>query len=787
MGDGSLSVAPAGDPSMPAYGGLLVNPDPTQPDWAGTLAVDNVILPLVRPRADRPGLFPGLATQFVGWRIDVDGVTISPRSYTGVHVHLDREGPASATFSCPIHADVPGSLTDSTESPIGSPFDFGGTAPGKADVDIYGRYAGPSGVVEIPLIIGGLVTSQDGSSSPDVDVFQVADREARYDREAVDALSEIPQGHGLTRGALTRRLMRDGEDPVPAGLIALAAGHRCYKGFDMPNAQRFSTGRQLWDPENRLLRFDSDGNLANPLRVGCDAGARVEATIGDAELARGGAGRSGRADIVTEICLTGVEQITAEPGACESITKTTYQITSTLFAAQVAPLEQRTSDGVLISTAHVQADPSLQMTQRVRTWSTYECGTLVREIVLTEAWKWARAARYYFALNPVRSIDGWYRVWIGDAGADTGGGGTEEAYAWESERFVPISIVQREFYFTEFSTGFYLTRAVEREGGWLMREGAVKSRAAIDGGDASDPWETRDYSGVGGPSENRALVTGADNGVYDRQEFYFAAGIGPVPAELPAVPLTADSYAHPLRVTTTDYSLTEDGRFQLAKTDTTEAWARRPGGTDYLYSDGSTSQDSAAAWLTVEVVEERYTPRADDVGHTVTTTTSRLGAEPVLVAADRDGYLPPAEKKDTVEVPDGFFQSGEDSDPRTASWYEKRDIEAEDKLPAGMLAHHYRRKVISESPFAETVAELGDEARRRLREGSAMQVRAQLAGVDFTQQPNTLVHLECRGLRLDHDVEVVTVDHDDPGPSLGAPPPPVVTSINGLISLIAQG
>lgn len=790
IGEGTLSVAPTGDPSLPAYGSLAVDPDPPQPDWAGTLSVNNVILPLVRPRADRPGLFPGLATQFVGWRIDVDGVTISPRMYSGVRVHLDREGPSNATFSCPIHADVPGSLTESTESPIGSPFDYAGSAPGKKPIDIYGRYAGPSGVVEIPLITGGLVTSQDGSSSPDVDVFNVTDREARYDREAVDALSEVPQGHGLTRGALTRRLMRDGEDPVPAALLALAPGAHCYKGLDMPNAQRFAVGRQLWDPENRLLRFDSTGHLVNPLRVGCDSGARVEATISDAELSRGGAGRSGRSDIVTEICITGVEQITSELGACESVTKSTFQVTATLFAAQVAPLEQRTSDGHLISTAHVQADPTLQMTQRVRSWSTYECGTLVREIVLTEAWKWARAARYYFDATTARAIDGWYSCWVADGAADTAGGGTEEAYAWDAERFVPTSIVQREFYYTGFPTaeptGEYLTRVVEREGGWLMRDGSVKSRAAVDGGDASDAWETRDYSGAGGPSVNRAQVTAGDAGVYDQQEYYFDAGIGPVPAELPAVPRTAASYSSPLRITTTTYDLTEDGRYQLAKHDVTETWTRRPSGTDFLYSDGSTSQDRQMVWLTVERVDQFYAPGADDVGHTATTITSRLGANPVTVTESRDGYLPAAEKKNEVEVPEGFYESGEAAEGRAASWYEKRDIEAEDKLPASMLEHHYTRKVILDSPFAENGTELGDEARRRLREGSALACRARLAGVDFTQQPNTLVHLRCRGLRLDRDVEVITVDHDDPGRALGSPPPPITTSLAGLISLIAQ-
>lgn len=784
IGDGgTLSVASTGDPDMPAYGRMFVDPDPTQPDWAGTLTVDNQLLGLVRPRADRPGLFAGLATQFVGWRIDVDGVTLSPRDYNAVKVHLDREGASSASFTSHVHADVEGSLTDSTESPIGSPFDYAGAAPGKAEVDIYGRYAGPSGVIEIPLITGGLVTSQDGSSSPDLDSFAVADREARYDREIVDAMSELPQGHGLTRASLTRRMMRDGEDPVPSALIALAPGAHCYKGLDMPNVPRFSTGRQLWDPENRLLRFDSSGLLTNPLRVGCDSSARVEATITDAELARGGAGRSGRADIVTEICLTGVEQITTETGACETVTKVQEQVTATLFAAEVAPYEQRTSDGVLIGTSHTPATETTQMTQRVRSWSTYECGTLMRELVLTEQWKWPRAARYYFLLDPDRTIDGWYRVWLA-AGADTGGGGTEEAYATSTEEFLPTSAVQREFYFTEFPTGFYLTTVIEREGGWLIREGSVKSRAAVDGGSVSDAWETRDYVGEGGAGSNRAQVTGDDTGVYDRQEYWFDAGIG-YPVALPAVSKTADGYSYPLRITTTTYDLTEDGRYQLAKHDSTQTWARRSG-ADFLYADGTTSQDRNLTWLTVETVDQYYTPAADDVGHTATTVTSRIDTNPVTVSESRDGYLPPAEKKNDVEVPDGVYVSGDDADPKNASWYEKRDIEAEDKLPASMLAHRYRKKTIIESPFAENVEELGNEARRRLREGSAIHVRLKLAGVDFSQQPNTLVHVVCSGLRLDHDVEIVSVDHDDPGRSPGSTPGAVTTSLNGFISLIAQ-
>lgn len=758
-----LDVTMASAPDVRAYLDVRMSPTTPVPEIVLDVELDNAIGNAARPRSGGSSVaYGGLkaAHQDFGWDITVGDRVVEARELVGaINVNLTREGFSTWSFGLPIKSDFYSVLT---ESPLGSLFAKKGPSTGKAAVGIAGYYLTSAGRQQVQLITNGQCHSCSRSSGPAIDVYSGGDAETRYNRVKVSL--DLPQGHGLDAGAVVRRMAVLGG--VPTTNIALDPGGRRIKEVQATNEEWASWSREYLQPLNRILRFDASGVLTNPLRVGCDPTAVVEATFDEHDLVLNSAGLDPKSDVPTLICLVGFEQIERE----ECGVRTTVQITESFgpYSPRVAA-KQQGSAGTLTTLSNVAAPIEIRLVKRVIVFRTYDCDTLVIQRTITEGWKNPEVYRYQLNSSGVTSA---YRqnsyIYESTAAKDD----SNRAFLWSTERWCTLEDVRVEYH---SDADGYRTETVTRHAQWFQRLGCLKKRSAPS--DSFDTGGTAIYQTESGGS---VRITGNGIPVADDQEYFYYLGNNGAPLHKGVIypPQIYGAGGGDWKVETLTESVTADG-FVTSEEIVAKQFALSEG-LLFLYGDGTHAEGSSTFQ---EVTRERVTYSAsdDDTGHVMVRERFVLGkAQPVEIE-DRSGYLPAAEKRSDVEPPDSIYENdAEKAGKGIASWYEKKAIHAE--LTFGeLLQHHHEHELIAESHWAENENELASQALRMGREASGVGARFSTA-INFTIFPNTLVHVTCRDIGLDHDVELVAVNHNDPG----EPGQAALTLYSGFVSVITN-
>lgn len=737
---------------------------PTDPPFGmvADVTINNLIHGSAQPGTGVAGILGAAGQQFPLWRVEVGGVDIT-RHLTGSRsVTRSRDGMATWAFALPVHSETQDSRGGPLAPPPGGrPFSAKGPGFGRSAVNIWGGYVTAGGVVWVPLVTNGVVSGQGRGTKPDLDTMSGGDAELRYGRVKV-SLSRSP-GHGTASGSVCRQMALAAG--VPDSMIALESGGWRYKEIAARTVDAYDWCRDYLQPENRLLYHDGSGQLINPVRVGCDSTAQVVATFGIFDIIAGSTRPTFRQDVLTTLCLKGFEQVLRVDDAESCAQVTTEQVIETFgnYAPRQCYRVQQT-DGSVADLPVVPNIVAYILVERVTIRRTYECGTLVSERTLTEAWYNPAAARYRLVADSATHDEGDPSTWHDDylltymydstavADDDT------PAYLWEVERFVPVTLVKRDRTYTERVTDDrtedYLTRIVERSGGWFVPRRRIKARPS-----PGDTWESTDFDGL-------TYIMGDGSGVNDTSErFYMGGG---------EAGLVQPNSSLDLRVATTDLVVSDLG-YITAESQITTGWDHRDG-TGHLYSDGTLSQDETDMLLEVGRVETKYPTGDDDVtGGRKLTTTYKLGKRVGGTDEPLDSYGPPAERKNRIHPETTQYGAGDAKNPKSASRYEQRQINAIVTVPS-LLTNHFPSTDTQDSAWAENVTQLKAQGGRIIREGAAAELTFAVP-VNWTLDPNALVHVTVPDIELDNDVEVVTLTHADNG----AVPPQVTTQVSGLV------
>ncbi len=323
---------------------------------------------------------------------------------------------------------------------FGSPWEVWGCGLARKAVTIKAAIRRGTQVARYPLITDGVAAEEDPDGEPINgwgETFAGYDRGARLDGTLVTLT--VPTGHGLTRGALKRALLAKAGET----LFKLQGGRRLLKPQVFIDQDPVRSGREIGEPEGRVLLVDREGFWTDPV-VGIRGDAPLSGTIGPFDILGGEDATKPGPPVKVRVCRDPLTDVTftayqiLEKPVEEACGRTFSPARSTLvgsFAPRVAAFVQ-SGAGTLSSSGLTEGPPRPNTPiQRTVIERESRCGIVVRESKSVYGWIWPETRRHVVAGGDIDPVAGVY-LW-----SDGTEGGSEPAHEGTIERW---TLLQRE-------------------------------------------------------------------------------------------------------------------------------------------------------------------------------------------------------------------------------------------------------------------------------------------------------------------------------------------------------
>jgi hypothetical protein len=665
--------------------------------------------------------------------------------------------------------------------PFGSPFNHAGPALCKRQIDFYGAYLTSTGLHVIPLIRGGVVdaSSRQASSSGFTEDFQGVDRGGRFDQKTATLV--LPPGHGLARGAVIRRLAREAGETQ----TALEGTARMLKEVQVVDGDWLSIAAEIEEVENRRVLWNADGYLSNP-RVGRPrSGERLDFDFVEADfLSMDEVQVDSKADILTDVTLTGVQQLPRPTDACgdESVPTSVETIASTYTLA--VPAFSQSTGGVYTPQSPMSPQENVR-TRLILHEQTTRCGTLVWERTTTWTLTNPLAGRFVW--------DGGAHEWdhlacFTDSGSDDDSPAvqyyrelfrktevSETWYYYNRERFRRGDLVDPNVYAPLHAEngvvgtgadeagaqlGFYLG-SVTRKSAVYAPRAAVKTRD-IGAGYPYDSWDTIEPSG--------GLEVFGDKSAWDTSPSLpwnvggldVAGSISKGEALIPVSEVVECQFA-------------SDAGFLELTLATTFSWGARRGSAN-LFGDGNMYSEDRESWRQMGTEENLYIKSGENL-YTVVTSHTGIDGTPgdTTVSRGQAGAGPAIGKMEVQETSAATYDSTAE---QTASQTNARRSDTKQikvqVIAAGLEDCHEKGILKTEEPWAEDENELEAMAKAFIEDSAALTVRF-TRPADFFLRECQVGHLRHVPIDLDDNARIKSVTWDK------SPGSPLTTKVEALV------
>lgn len=714
-----------------------------------------------------------LTPSVVGFELRVDGVALDLADCTGgwsVSRSLDQR---LQTWQVEF-------VLNDEDGPLGNPFDVLGPPTCLKTVDLYGVYLISGAKVAVPLIVGGIadMTTRTGSLGGYIESMSGVDRGGRHDRKVVTLV--LQPGHGLPRGRVVRELAKEAGETQ----YLLDDGRLCTKEVQVVDGDWTSVAAELMDTEGRALLWNRDGYLTNPKR-GRPVGETSTWELTEADFdASSGVSVSHMADILTDVTLTGWQQIARD--GCDREEKTTETEVRTIYAPYRQGYTQ--TIGGYAATSPGEA-AKLRRYSLVVQESESICNTVVFERTRRFGWRNWEVLRYQWD----GTDDEWDKL---TCYTDENSDGSAPGYSYLDERWSLLERVDTRYYYdrsgfrldsnrniyTGTSTSslggvapglwnappidwvaygrgdgggnvtdnnFYLGRIIETWQPYRI-EGHIKER-----GQASDPFPDEPDNGSSVYGDGRADGSGGT-------AWFFQPGAWAA-LEEGAVSGVSGSTGEGLMLVGVDVQASYDeldGGWVTREVTDRFRWFRDRTETGLFFyaSDGTASnyENEQFEWVTRETTT--YTP-LDEATHVkqVSTANSVGAVVNVVTETGLEGYGPALPRLDLEELSGDGYETGEqDEFARSAARKSTKQIKVQ-VIATGLETCHTKGVLKTEMPWAEDEDELVEIAERMIADSAAATISATLAGCNYFVEPGQLHRWKFRPIGLDHDIRITSV------------------------------
>lgn len=374
--------------------------------------------------------------QTSGWAVYVDGDLIDLSHFSGSISVTRSYDQQLQTWQFELSLDLPSGV-------VGSPFDCIGPPTGRREVDVYGVYKLPNGSTKmVPLILGGIADNSLRSARADgscVESITGVDRGGQFDQELVTLV--LPPGHGFPRGRVLRLLAeRAGETQ-----FNLHDGNTMYKELQLVDGDWLAVATEQQEVENRRVLWNVDAELSNP-KVGRPRDDEPDAfDLDETDFLRvSEVGVGHKAYVLTDVTLTGIQQVVSDGGACALDPQTPVdRISEAVYAPAVQPYKATAEDTIGASGLSPET-ASRRVVGIARFQQVLRCGTLVYE----RSTRWA----YHNPLATRLEWDSVDREWdliIGRFLPDNDVTAMGEAHAFGKERFTVVEDSEAWHYYMQ--------------------------------------------------------------------------------------------------------------------------------------------------------------------------------------------------------------------------------------------------------------------------------------------------------------------------------------------------
>ena len=508
-----------------------------------------------------------------------------------------------------------------------------------------------------------------------------------------------------------------------------------------------------------------------------------------------------KADVITKVIADGTAQDLLE--TCDPVTENQKIRTDAIYAPHRPAYAQATSSMYSANPAEVIGeDPILVELKVIET--TTRCGTTVRTLTKTYAWKNPEISRYSWNAT----ADTWDT--LGNVFTEVNSDTDDPAYAFDVEKWALVSIDDvREYY---FQTGFQLpwSPGQYEELAYLRFPLGYPAAAFDDSGQI--------IGGIIG-ADVMPGIANVKLGTHRLSYSYYAPRAAIKTRSISTVPYddwdaveptngavvlgnkeavqiattTAASYVRPetlnagangevLILTNEDIELLAPdptGRFLVGRRVHSHGWDVRPNGVQYFFNGDLQSNEELETYRKVREVSEDFVAVGDDQHNIFRTAYDRDGRE---IDGEPDeigvgGYLSGIDRLPNTSPDESLYENADDilTKHREALRRDQRQIRVEVEA-TDLLTCHEESEVEATLEWAENEDELEFAARMMIAESAAAMVTFTLAGLNAFLHEADVIHLTYSPLGLNHDVRVVSVSH-----SGGYPEGPLLTRVNCLL------
>lgn len=704
-----------------------------------------------RPRSLTPSV--------VGFELVVDGTTVPLGSSTGswsVRRAIDQR---LQTWQVEF-------ILEDEDGALGNPFDHLGPATCKKTVDLYGIYLLSGAAHRVPLIVGGIadVSTRTADAGGYRESLSGVDRGGRYDRKVVTVV--LNPGHGLPRSSVVRELASQAGETQQV----LEPGRSCTKEVQVVDGEWLGIAAELMETEGRTLVWNRDGYLVNPY-VSRPVGETTNWTLEEKDFdASSGMSVDHLADILTDVTLTGSEQIARESGTCDR-KETTTEVE---VRSEYAPVRQPYLQGSAGYTATAaQPAATYRRVSLVVSEQETKCGSLVWERTRRYGWRNWETLRYEWDAV----ADEWDRLdcYTPDNADESGPG-----YAYLDEMWSLVE--QSETWYLYRWPGFDLPLGLPTYSGydigllafWGDPSGSTYPDDQIG---QRNPYGTQlaSISRVSAPAVvtaalyDRDAATGEEEpiaGVQVTGDGRAGATISTLvrPWRILVSEVTgANSEAEqllPVSETVTTYLDYERLGYLQEQRSITFGWGVTPVAAGrYIYADGTETNEDEQTWGLVSSERITYL-ETDEATHTKQTVSYDASGRVVQAVEERglEGAGPQLARLNLPEVTDADYYEGNEQTTYAQASGRKDTRQIKVQVVAETLEQCHEKGVLkTEMPWAESEDELIEIAERLIAESAAATVRATLAGCNYFVEPGQLHRWRFRPIGLDHDIRITAV------------------------------
>lgn len=685
----------------------------------------------------------GEAFQQAGFEIEIDGVVLDLSTVTGTIAVSRSYDERLQQFSFEVALTTP-------TAPLGSPFIGAGPSTGKKTVDVFGVYITATGRHRYDLIRGGIADTSDREGGADGYTESISGvcRGGRFDHQVATLV--LPPGHGLPRGRVLRLLA----DAAGETQTTLEDGNPTVKELQVVDGDWLAVGAEQQEVENRRVFWDRQGYLVNPQVGRPRTGEQTAWSFEERDYLLGAKYRiRHKADVLTDVTLTGTEQIAADAESTGETIKNTEQIYRAVYApAQPGYIQ---STGGTYSAQAAGDAPKKRIVRRIRYEQRLRQGVVVYERTQTWAFLNVLAARYEYNLG----TSSWDPLAVYTT--DNVLGSSSLAYRDHAESLTTLTLSEVWHYYDKEGFRHTVDPLATPERAWLQgpygilldSEGnEVHPEAGYYLGSISRVWAYY--------APKRALLTRSIATLPYAPWGELEPDNGRLLMGSDAVVLPTASL---VRVGETVFNVEGDPTgFKVRER--TSSWgygSPEVSSGSYLYGDGKERRDEEEQFLELSAVDVDYLPTAEGT-HKKLTTTYEFGdfvdsvEEPGL-----QGYPPAIERMEVQERNLTAYADGElDQFAKTAKRSETRQIKVQVTAPE-LEDYHVKGVLKTSIPWAESEEELAFVGQSLIDESAAADVDFELPA-NFMVEPGQKIRSKYRPLGVDHDMRIRRVRWTQP-------------------------